>query len=189
MILIHHYIHRCIIISNLCINYGPYNANILQIEVFIKNHFICTLSTLIFTSLYSYSLSQYHGWNPWLCRWYSLMGSIYVVTLITMGQYHVIDPWYLEYLMHKVYATLLHQTCMYMWLGLDELTHRSSNILLWLCFFVPACIHNLALTNPQIDLQIFTFIKLLILICKPLSHHFVILCHHSITYELTCRFI
>ena len=63
MILTYHCIHVCIIISDIPINYSPYHGNIHHIEVFIHYTHLCTLSTLIFTSLYSLSLNQYHKPN------------------------------------------------------------------------------------------------------------------------------
>ena len=59
-ILIHHCIHECIIISYISIDYSPFHAYILQIEVFIQFTYSCTFSTMIFTSIYSLNLSQFH---------------------------------------------------------------------------------------------------------------------------------
>ena len=74
-ILIHYCIHECIIISYLSIYYIPFHADILEIEVFIQFTYSSTLSTMIFTSLYSLILSQYHEPKPHKCQWYSWIGS------------------------------------------------------------------------------------------------------------------
>ena len=70
-ILIHYCIHRCIIISNLSIKCNPFHADILQSEVFINTQTHAHPCTMIFFSLYSFSLYQYHEPKPHNFQWVS----------------------------------------------------------------------------------------------------------------------
>ena len=61
---LHHFIHRCIINSDQSINCYPFHPDILQSEVFIKTQTYAHPCTMIFFSLYRFSLYQYHESKP-----------------------------------------------------------------------------------------------------------------------------
>ena len=61
---LHHFIHRCIIDSDLSSNYYPFHSDTLQSEVFIQTQTHAHTCTMNFFALYRFSLCQYHEPKP-----------------------------------------------------------------------------------------------------------------------------
>ena len=72
---LHHFLHRCIINSDQWIKCYPFHADILQSEVCIKTQTYAYTCSMIFFSLYRFSLCQYHESKPLNRWWYSWTGS------------------------------------------------------------------------------------------------------------------
>ena len=61
---LHHFLHRCIMNSDLSANCYPFHSDTLQSEVFIKTQTHAHTCTMIFFSLNRFGLYQYHESKP-----------------------------------------------------------------------------------------------------------------------------